>query len=279
MNQMNGTATVNAAKAPGARLPLTAARVAALAVGVPACLAIVVSAGYSLVESIGKGTLPVSYTFPVGTRGVAVSVDGGNLVLRQAGGDRGSIVGTGTYSLIRPRITKHSSDGTASLSYSCRAPGGNCALDAAVKVPAGRPVSLYTDGGNITADGISSPAHLTTDGGNVTASQATGDLTLNSGGGDVRAIGIASARVTAGTGGGNIEIVFTRAPRNVVVTTGGGNITIVVPRGPTHYDVTVSDAAGGANVTDNAIPVNSSSPDKIHATTGGGYITIRQAAT
>lgn len=276
MNQMNATATENAAKAPGVRLPLTAARVAVLAIGVPACLAMVVSTGYSLVSSIGKGTIPVSYSFPVGAQGVTVSADGGNMVLRQTGGDRGSIVGTATYSLIRPVITEHSARGAVSLRYSCRAPGGDCWINAAVSVPAGRAVSLHSGGGNITADGITGPADLTTDGGDVTASRAVGNLTLHTGGGNVRATGIASAQVTARTDGGDIEIVFTRVPRNVVVTTGGGNITIVVPRGATHYDVTVADASGGT-VTDNTIPINSSSPNKIDATTDGGDITIRQA--
>jgi hypothetical protein len=277
MNQMNATAIGNAAKAPGVRPPLTAARIAALAVGVPICLAMVVTAGYSLVQGIGKGTVPVSYSFPVGAREVRVTVDGGNLVLRQASVSRGSIVGTGSYSLIRPRITEGYARGAASFGYDCRAPGGNCALNAAVTVPAGRAISLFTGGGDVTAHGTTGPVRLATGGGNVTASQTAGNLTLTTDGGGIQATGTASADVTASTGGGDIEIVFSRVPGNVHVTTDGGNVTIVVTRGTTHYHVTAG--SDGGNVTYNTIPINSSSPNNIYATTGGGNITIRQATT
>ncbi len=277
MIQMYGTAMEKTAKGPASKLPLTAARVAALAIGVPACLALIANTGYTLVSHIGRGTIPVSYAFPAGAGLVSVSLNGGNVALRQVGGDQASLAGTGSYSLIRPRITERHSGDTASLTYGCSVLFGNCSLNASVKVPAGTAVSVHTDGGDVSDEGTTGRVVLSTGGGNVTAARATGDLTLSTDGGDIMATGVASADVTADTGGGNIEIVFTRVPKDVRVSTDGGDITIVVPRGTIHYDVTASTAGG--TVSDPTIPINTSSPHTITATSGGGDVTIRLAGS
>jgi hypothetical protein len=91
-----------------------------------------------------------------------------------------------------------------------------------------------------------------------------------------RRTAITAARVTASTGGGDIEITLTRVPRDLLVSTDGGNITIVVPAGSTQYHVTAS--TDGGNVDDSAIPDNTSSTNQITATSGGGDITIREAS-
>jgi hypothetical protein len=129
------------------------------------------------------------------------------------------------------------------------------------------PVSaaIPVTGGTVTA-------HL--GGGNVTADHTAGDLTLTTDGGDINGTGLTAARVTAGTGGGNVQIQFATVPGNVRVTSDGGNITIIVPRGATQYDVNASSAGG--TVTD-LLPLNTSSPRTITATTGGGNVTLREA--
>jgi hypothetical protein len=271
---MYETAMDRPAKAPRASLPLTRARRVALALGVPLCLVLIASTGFNLVADLGRGTVPVSYRFPAGAGRVAVSLNGGDILLRQVSGDQGALTGTGTYSLVRPRVTERFNGGVASFDYGCRIPFGDCGLNATVGVPASTPVSVSTDGGNVTADGITGPVSLSTSGGDVTANGVTGNLTIHTDGGNIQANGVTATQVSAGTSGGDITIVFTRVPQNVRVNTDGGNITIVVPAGSTHYEVTAHTDGGNTSVT---VPVNTSSRNVITATTSGGDITIREA--
>lgn len=253
---------------------MTPARRLALAIGVPVILGVVGATGFSIVAAIGQATFPVHYTFPAGARRLSVSDDGGDVVLRQVAGDQGSLAGTGTYSLVRPRISEQYSGGVASFWYHCRSPQGNCGLEATINVPAGVPASVNTDGGNVTASGMTGQVSLSSGGGDLTVSQVSGTVSLNTDGGNIEATGVAAAQVTAESGGGDIEIVFTKVPKDVKVNTDGGNITIVVPPGPTHYDFT--GHTDGGNVTEHVL-INSTSPNQITATSGGGDITITTA--
>lgn len=49
---------------------------------------------------------------------------------------------------------------------------------------------------------------------------------------------------------------------------------VIVPRGPTQYHVNASSAGGSVS---DSLPINSSSPHTITATTGGGNVTLREA--
>jgi Putative adhesin len=256
-------------------LPLTTGRRVALAIGVPLCLALTANTGFDIVANVGRGKVPVSYHIPPGARRVSVTASGGNVLLRQGGGQP-SLVGTGSYSLVRPDVTERFAAGEATFGYGCPVPEGTCELNATLSVPAGTAVSVSTGGGDVTADGTTGRVSLSTGGGNVSASRVTGDLALSTGGGGIQATGVAATRVTADTGGGDISIVFTQVPRDVQVDTGGGSVTIVVPPGDAEYDVTAR--TGGGNTND-SVPVNSSSPHVITATTGGGDITIRQGTS
>jgi DUF4097 and DUF4098 domain-containing protein YvlB len=79
--------------------------------------------------------------------------------------------------------------------------------------------------------------------------------------------------VTARTGGGDIEIVFSSVPRDIQVNTSGGDITLVLPRGTNAYHV-IATTSGGS-IAD-SLPQQTSSPNVIAASTGGGNITIRE---
>jgi hypothetical protein len=237
-------------------LPLTTGRRAALAVGVPLCLLLTANTGFNLVADIGRGEVPVSYSIPVSDGQVSVTTDGGDLTLRQATAGQANLAGTGYYSLVRPHITESSAAGVAAYRYRCAIPFGDCGLNATLSAPPGTAVSVSTGGGDVSADG------------------AAGDLSLSTDGGNVRATAVTAAQVTARTGGGDVEIVFTRVPRNVRVSTSGGNVTIVVPPGGTQYHVVAS--TDGGNVTD-TVQQDTASQNLITVTTGGGDITIRSA--
>jgi hypothetical protein len=288
----NQTLPARAPRGAAPRLPMTPARRAWLAIGVPVCLVMVGWAGLSLVALVGQGQFKVSHDIPATSRRVNVNVSSGNILLQEVAGGQAKLTGTAHYSLIRPPFTTQVTPAGTDFRYNCSLPVGNCSLNATVNVPRGTPTSVYTGGGNATAIGTTGDVRLTSDGGNVSAARVSGDLTLNTGGGDVSAqrvsgdltlstdggditaTAITAARVTASTGGGDITVVFTSVPASVKVNTDGGNITIVVPRGSTHYNLTEHTDGG---TTSGTVPTNSSSPNVITATSGGGNISVSES--
>jgi hypothetical protein len=255
---------------------MTLARWAALAIGVPACLALTGWVGFNIVALIGEGSFSVRYAIPASAGRVDVNFGGGDVRLQQRAGSPAELTGTAHYSLSRPAFTARAIPGGMAFGYNCTNVVGECGFDAAISVPTGIAASLWTDGGNATVAGTTGDVTVSSGGGDVTADGVAGDIGMHTDGGNIQGTAITAARVTASTGGGDIEIVFTRVPRDVQVSTDGGNVTIVVPAGSTQYHVTAS--TDGGNVDDSAFPTNSSSPDQITATSGGGDITIREAS-
>jgi hypothetical protein len=274
------------------RLPMTPARRAWLAIGVPLCLVLVGWAGLDLVALAGQGQFKVSRDIPARAGRVNVNFSAGNILLQQVAGDQAKLTGTAHYSLIRPPFTTQVTAAGTDFGYNCNLPVGNCYLNATIGVPRGTPASVHTgggnataigatgditlisDGGNVSAERMSGDIALNTGGGNVSAERVSGHLTLNTGGGDITATAITAARVTAITDGGDITVVFTSVPTNVKVNTDGGDITIVVPPGSTHYNLT--EDTGGGNIS-GGVPTDSSSANVITATSGGGNISVSES--
>jgi hypothetical protein len=253
---------------------MTRARRVALALGVPACLALTAWGAFAIVGEIGQGHFPVSDTIPVSGGHVTLHLGGGSVLLEQGAAGQAKLTGTAHYSLVRPTFTAQRIGGGVAFGYNCDLPVGNCGLDATVTVPSGTVTAISTDGGNATVTGTAGDVTLSSGGGNVTADHASGDLTLTTDGGNINGTALTALHVTAGTGGGDVQIEFAAVPRNVRITSDGGNITLIVPRGATQYDVNASSAGG--NVSD-SLPINTSSQQTSTATTGGGDVTLREA--
>jgi hypothetical protein len=100
------------------------------------------------------------------------------------------------------------------------------------------------------------------------------DITAHSNGGNVRLdlAGMAVIRVSADTGGGNVDVVLPEdaANLNVSAKSGAGNVTVEVGRGTTGSNMV--DAGSGAGNVDVCIP--SGVAARIHATTGLGKVII-----
>jgi len=254
---------------------MTLARYAALAIGVPACLALTGWVGFNIVAQIGVGSFSVRYAIPASAGRLDVNFGGGDIRLQQVAGGPAELTGTARYSLSRPAFTARAIPGGMAFGYNCTNVVGECGFSAAISVPTGIAASLWTDGGNATVAGTTGDVTVASGGGDVTADGVAGDISMHTDGGNIQGTAITAAHVTASTGGGDIEITFTRVPRDVRVSTDGGDITIVVPAGSTHYHLTASTDGG---TVDPAIPTNSSSPDQITATSGGGDIIIREAS-
>ena len=207
---------------------MTPGRWVALAIGVPIALALIVWTGFSFVADIGQASFPVNVNLPVNDGHLAASAGGGDLTVRQdqARSATARLTGTVQYSLIRPRLTITGNG----VSLDCRLSTGNCGLNATLDVPLDTAVNLASEGGNMQVNGIDSNVTLnsgggdvtvsgvggivdaSTGGGNVTASDLTRTLQFTTDGGDVNGNGLSAPQVTTESGGGNVTLVFTRAP-------------------------------------------------------------------
>jgi len=100
------------------------------------------------------------------------------------------------------------------------------------------------------------------------------DITAHSDGGNVKLnlAGIAVTRVSADTGGGNMDVVLPEDAANLSVTakTGAGNVTVEIGSGITGSH-TVSANSGAGNVV---VRIPSGVAARIHATAGLGKATV-----
>jgi hypothetical protein len=255
-------------------LPMTSARRAWLALGVPVCLVLVGWVGLNLVALAGPGSFAVSHGLPARTGRVSVDFGSGNVHLQPAAGAAAGLTGTAHYSLVRPAFTTRSTAAGTDFGYHCDLPFGDCALDATVSVPRGTAAAVRTGGGSASVTGTTGAVSLSTDGGSVSADAASGDLTLTTDGGDVTARAITARRVSARTSGGRVTLRFSRVPADVTVSTDGGDITIVLPPGATHYRLTEHSNGG---TTSAGVPTDSSSPHVVTALSDGGDISVSQS--
>jgi hypothetical protein len=293
MNGDTAMTTVPATRPPRAPapLPMTPGRWLTLMIGVPIALALIGWTGFSIVTGVGQAHYPVTGTIPLENGQLVASMGGSDVTLHQdqARGSTARLTGIVDYSLVHPNFTVI---GTA-VSLDCRLPSGNCGLNATLDVPAGTPVDLTSGGGNVQASGIRRDVTLDTAGGDVTLSSIGGNTDLSTGGGNVNAgdLGGIMNFTTAGgdvtvndlfsphvkleTGGGNVTLVFTKAPTYLDITSSGGDINVVLPPGPTQY--AVSSQTGGGDYSA-SVPVNMSSHHTITVNSGGGNVSIAQAS-
>jgi hypothetical protein len=258
-------------KAPG-RLRMTPGRWAALAIGVPVALVLILGGGLSLVSDIGMASFPVSRAIPLGHGRLVADLNGADLTVRTGGASGGAarLTGTVQYSLVRPDFSVSESTG---IDLHCRILLGNCGLNAELSVPPATALDLSSGGGNVQVSGIQSTVTLTTGGGNLSVSDLGGVLKFITSGGDVDGSSLTSPKVTMDTGGGNVSLTFTSPPANLRVTSSGGDITIVVPRGTTEYAIKKSTAGGGYGAS---VPTNDLAAHKITVDSGGGNVTITE---
>jgi hypothetical protein len=285
--------TVPATRPPRAPapLPMTPGRWITLMIGVPIALALIAWTGFSIITGVGRASYPVTGTMPLENGQLVASMGGADVTLHQdqARSNTARLSGTVDYSLVHPNFTVI---GTA-VSLDCRLPSGNCGLNATLDVPADTPVDLATGGGNVQASGIQRNVTMDTAGGDVTLSGIDGNSDLSTGGGNVNAgdLGGIVNFTTAGgdvtvndlfsphvkleTGGGNVTLVFTKAPTYLDITSSGGDITVVLPHSTTtQYAISYQTSGGDYSAP---VPTSSSSSHTIKVESGGGNVSIAEA--
>src|SRR5271166_4685821 len=263
-----------APRASGVALRMTPGRWVTLAIGVPIALALIAATGFSIVTAIGQGSFPVNASIPVQDGRLVASTGGGDITVHQeqTRSATARLVGTVQYSLVRPRLTI-SGDG---VHLDCRLLTGNCGLNATLDVPPDTVVNLASEGGNMQVNGIDRAVTLSSDGGgNLTASDLGSTLRFSTDGGDVNGNGLFAPQVTTYSGGGNVNLVFTRAPANLSITSDGGDINIVLPPGSTSYAITSSTDGGDYS---HQVPTSKSSSHTITVDSGGGNVSIAETS-
>ena len=176
-----------AAAQPAAReLLMTPARRLILLVGVPLSVTLLAWTCYGIISKASQGSYTVSYSPVRVSGGLAMNVYGGDVTLQ--GGvapSAAQFTGAGTvwygltYSGQRPTLATAQTAAGTRINFAC--PDYNCALSSSVDVPPQVPVTVTSNGGNVTAIGISD-ATLQTAGGNLTVDGLTGDVSLNTDG-------------------------------------------------------------------------------------------------
>jgi hypothetical protein len=283
------------APAPGT-LRLTPARVLTLVIGVPLILALIGWLGFSAVALVSKGSYHVSYVIGVRDGQLVAGVGGengaGDVVLRPGPGHTARLTGTVQYNLIRPVLTQSTGTSGTNFDVNCRIPTGSCGLDATVEVPPQTAVTLSSGGGDMKVSGIGDVTlssgggdvaisgsggltSVTTGGGDLTASDLAGVLKFSTSGGDITGNDLAAPSVNAGSGGGDVTLVFTEPPANLDIPSDGGDITVLLPQGTTAYHIT--GRADGGNDTE-SVPTSALSHNTISVDSGGGDITIAEAS-
>ena len=276
-----------------AKLPMTPGRWITLMIGVPIALALIGLTALSFAADVGQASFPVNATIPLQNGQLVASTNGADITLHQDQARNGTarLTGTVQYSLVRPKFTVIGTD----ISLGCHIPTGNCGLNATLGVPADTPVDLDSGGGNVQASGIQrdftldsgggdvtisglgGTTDLSTGGGNVNASDLGGIMSLTTAGGDVTVNDLSSPHVKLETGGGNVTLVFTRAPSYLNITSAGGDVNVVLPHDSTSYQVRVT-ASGGDYTPSPTVPTSSTSRNAITVDSGGGNVTIAEAS-
>jgi len=258
-----GQSPVGAPGPPGP-LRMTPGRWAALAVAVPVALALIGWTGFSLITTVARGSYPFSYPVPVQDGQVAVNLTTGDVTLREAPGSTAAqLTGVVQYGLIRPGISEDITPTGANFGVNCAGiANGNCGVSAVLDVPARTAVTLWSNGGNITASDFSSGMTLWAQGGNVTATNLAGNLQLDTGGGDLTATGL-NGTLQIGTEGGNVNAGDWTSRATIRVDTGGGDLSVNSLTGDLQL------ATEGGNVDASGVASKVVSMDS-----GGGDVTL-----
>jgi hypothetical protein len=287
------TSFLPAAAQPAAReLLMTPARRIILLLGVPLSFTLLAWTCYAIISQSAKGSYTVSYSPVRVSGGLAMNVYGGDVTLQ--GGvspSAAQFTGSGTvwygltYSGRRPTLATAQTAAGTRINFTC--PDYNCALSSTVDVPSQVPVTVTSNGGNITATGLSD-ATLQSGGGNLTVDGLTGNVSLNSDSapngpcGDCGNVDgtLAAQNISVDSGGGSVDLQLTTPPANLNVTTEGGSLTLQLPPGysyrvdnvpQTPAQVEQNGPAQPAAIT---VTTGSSSQYRIIVNADGGAVTI-----
>jgi hypothetical protein len=248
-------------------LPMTPARGAILAIGVPIALAVIVigAAGWAsgaVTIFTRQVTNRVALSVPVTGGHVSVTADNADVTLRSGTGNQIRVRGTLRGSLIRPTFSWRSTAAGLVLDSHCRVPAGDCSLQYAITAPARLPVAVTDSSGNMHASGLRGTVTLSVSSGDLGASHLAGDIRLDDGSGNLAASGLAgNIRLDSSSG----DISASGVTGHVRFQDDSGNVVI---NGLAGTDVVGSSSSGDVTLTFTKVP------DRVQITDSSGNVTL-----
>ncbi|WP_406298790.1 DUF4097 domain-containing protein [Embleya sp. NBC_00888] len=190
-----------------------------------------------------------SYDVTQNVRSVKVDSNAGNVKVTEADVKTVKVTEKQHYDKTAPTTT-HNVDGNGQLvlDYDCASKKA-CFVAYEVTIPrGGTALDIRTDAGNVTLRDVS------------------GTLNLHTSAGKIDGEGVTSAKATAQTSAGSIDLTFTKPPTDVDAKTNAGRATVRVPGGQ-QYAADVSTTLGD---TDVKVSRNDQSQHKIKVHTDAG---------
>jgi len=221
------------------------------------------------VVAIGTGTSSLISVFWLQTRttttsyraapSVSIQSDCGSVTVRAGAAPAISVHSFLRWSFRQPTVTATEEVGTTRLNVACPwwSFGAGSTADVTVDVPASTNVAVGNSAGDIRVNGIA------------------GTLSLETSAGSVDAAGLTSARVSAHSSAGDVQLEFRAAPQAVDATSSAGDITVLLPRAGVSYRVNAR-TSGGA--TDVRVPTDPAAARTIQADSSAGDVHVVYAS-
>lgn len=260
-----------ARRRPRARHPLLRALGAVLAL-------VVAATGARML--VGLATLDserAHASYPLSGHRLVIEGTGSASALRISAGQPGKVeVDRVVYhDLQRPKLTQRLDGDRLLLGVRC--PGFivvRCDASYELRVPAAIDIVVRNPSGDIRLTGVQGSVDLASDAGAVVVQGGSGTARLRSNDGSIRASGLRATDVEATSDSGRIAIELAVVPRQVAARSRDGDVQIVVPAGQQAYHV---DASSHDGTVTTAVPVNSSSPARLSASSDSGNVVVRAA--
>ncbi|MEO3973246.1 DUF4097 family beta strand repeat-containing protein [Streptomyces sp. CAU 1734] len=165
---------------------------------------------------------------------------------------------------------------TLTLRMKCSAIASDCRGRHTVKVPLGTAVSVRSDNGGVTAEGLSGSVRVASDNGDVTVRDTTGPLELRTTNGKVSTENVAAERLSAVSDNGNVHIGVSagKVPDRISAVSDNGEVRITLPRAEGPYAVTARSGNGSADVD---VPTDRESSRVVEARSDNGNVRVRAA--
>jgi hypothetical protein len=204
-----------------------------------------------VVSSFFKRQHTETKTFTATVSTVRVTTDVGDVRVRTV--EAGEPIRTSariTKAFQEPRWSANLDAGTLEVVGECNGDGVffDCSVDLTVSVPAGVPVRIQSDTGDVTVTGAFTDVDANTSTGDVLVQGATGPVRIETDTGDVRSLATAGRLVEAETDTGDVRLLFDSPPEAVTARTNTGDVTVRVPDDGAAYDVDTDTSTGDTSV-------------------------------
>ena len=298
--------------------PMTRARWAVLAAGLPVAAALIAFGVHAWVNgtvvylaSTSQVGYQVRFSVPAAAGQARVTSSNGDLTVRPGPGRRIVVRGRLSGSFARPAFSYHSTAAGLALDPRCRVPAGTCRLELGVTVPEGLPVSvseafgelgaqglrgtiaLSDNSGDLTASRLTGTVRLANSLGTLTASRLAGSIQLDNNSGDIQAAGL-TGDTRLQDSFGTITVTGLDAA-DVVARNNSGDISLTFTKVPRQVNVTDSfgsitlvlppgtatyrvQTRDSFGTTNVSVPQSPSARNSITASNNSGDITIVTAS-